>query len=239
MITCKNCGGPVPETYCSRCGQRHVEGRLTIKLVHDEAQGVFAKVLLKTGLTTWQLLRAPGDTANSYLAGRRKTYQEPLSYTGIALTAFFGLSAVSTKFFDIPPGPFQLGALPTIILGMAVLGLAFYFLATSPRHTVVETLIATLYAYGAVFWVLTGFIILQVVMSPILRAADLVWLPWAQAAVFQFGAAYCLVRLAISWQISILRMALSGAFAVLFFFGYHEGVERILCSRHISLVCRQ
>jgi len=239
MIVCKNCGGAVSEIYCSSCGQKHVDDRLTLSLLSEEAQILFSRLLKQTWETALHFIRSPSNMVNNYFMGRRRTYQEPLSYMVVALSVFFVLSAISRKFFNIPSGVFQLGSLPTILAATALLALMFHVLAVYPKRNLVETLVTALFLYGTTFWIFSAFFILQIVLTPIFQAAGLVWLPWAQPAFFLSVSGLALLEIAIAWRISWLRIVIAASTSVLVFLTYQQVVEKSLCERHLPVLCRQ
>ena len=77
---CLNCGAERLGDYCHVCGQHHLEGRLTMRLLWSEfAQRLF-KLERGFGRTFVGLSRSPGGLARSYVAGHRRPLVNPLSY---------------------------------------------------------------------------------------------------------------------------------------------------------------
>jgi hypothetical protein len=84
--TCKSCGFPGVENYCSRCGQAYQIKRITLKgLLHDVFH-LFTHLDKGFGYTIKQLVVAPGSMQRKYLDGERSKHQKPFSMFFICLT---------------------------------------------------------------------------------------------------------------------------------------------------------
>lgn len=91
---CANCGTQRTGRYCSTCGQRHLDGRLSVRqLVRDFLARIFD---LESGLlhTVWRLTLAPGSVPRDYVVGRRSRYVRPGTY-------FVLISALSVLLFPL------------------------------------------------------------------------------------------------------------------------------------------
>jgi len=96
QIVCKNCGSNQVAEFCSDCGQKTITKRFTTK-------GFFHKFLsafnIEKGFfyTMKLLFTNPGEVVNSYLAGKTKSYYNPLNYLiivagiGTALVIWLGI----------------------------------------------------------------------------------------------------------------------------------------------------
>ena len=76
---CLNCGADRSEIFCQRCGQKHVERRLSVKsLIRELPSRLFS---LDRGFlhTVIQLWKSPGVVAKNYVHGQRKRYATPLT----------------------------------------------------------------------------------------------------------------------------------------------------------------
>ncbi|MCC2546736.1 DUF3667 domain-containing protein [Hymenobacter sp. BT175] len=77
---CLNCGQPLHDQFCARCGQAAATHRITLgHWLHDIPHSIWH---VDRGLpyTLKQMLRRPGATLRNYLAGQRAPYFRPLSY---------------------------------------------------------------------------------------------------------------------------------------------------------------
>ena len=85
---CPNCEAERAGPYCQGCGQHHLEGRITLRLLWRGFAERFLK--LERGLmgTFLAVLVRPGVVAREYVQGKRARYLNPLSYLflGAALT---------------------------------------------------------------------------------------------------------------------------------------------------------
>jgi hypothetical protein len=87
---CPECGGPIPERFCGRCGERRPEpgglrlGQLAADLVEQLTSLDFRIVR-----TLWALLRRPGSLTRGFVAGRRARYTRPLTLYVLVSGAFF------------------------------------------------------------------------------------------------------------------------------------------------------
>ncbi|MFS4493794.1 DUF3667 domain-containing protein [Maribacter sp. 2308TA10-17] len=99
-MECKNCERPLRTDYsfCSNCGARIVQNRLTFKnLWYDVTERYFNvdNTFIKTFL---HLFTKPEIVIGGYIQGIRKKYLNPISYLGIALTLSGILLFVLRKF---------------------------------------------------------------------------------------------------------------------------------------------
>jgi len=91
---CANCGTQRAGRYCATCGQRHLDGRLSLRqLVRDFLARIFD---LESGLlhTVWRLTVTPGSVPRDYVVGRRSRYVRPGTY-------FVLISALSVLLFPL------------------------------------------------------------------------------------------------------------------------------------------
>lgn len=76
---CLNCEAPRSEIFCQRCGQRHVEGRLSVRSMLRELPSRLFSLDRGFFFTMLQLWRSPGRVAHHYVHGRRKRFTTPLA----------------------------------------------------------------------------------------------------------------------------------------------------------------
>lgn len=77
---CPNCGADRLGDYCQRCGQHHLDGRITFRRLWRDFAQRFLK--LERGLlgTVWGMTTRPGGVARDYVGGRRRRFLNPVSY---------------------------------------------------------------------------------------------------------------------------------------------------------------
>jgi hypothetical protein len=80
IARCPSCGAQLFGDYCHACGQRRVEGRITVgAFVGDVARRVF-RFDKAFAITFWRMLREPGALVQDYITGRRQGYLDPIQY---------------------------------------------------------------------------------------------------------------------------------------------------------------
>ena len=87
---CPECGEPIPERFCTRCGEKRVEERdYTLRHFLAEALNVVANLESPIPRSLFVLLFRPGLLTAEYLAGRRKRYLKPLQLFVLCNVIFF------------------------------------------------------------------------------------------------------------------------------------------------------
>lgn len=95
-LECKNCKSTFQGSYCSKCGQKVIHDRYTIKHLFNLTLDSFN---LEKGLiyTVKMLFTNPGKVINDYLEGRSKDFYNPLKYlilivsVNVVLMLWFGI----------------------------------------------------------------------------------------------------------------------------------------------------
>lgn len=84
---CRNCDGIVYSKYCSECGQRHHEGRLSFGILFEE---MLAKLFeLDSGIVrTMMGVYKPGIVIREYVDGKRKKYVKPVNFYLLLLALY-------------------------------------------------------------------------------------------------------------------------------------------------------
>lgn len=120
---CLNCGHPVPERFCGRCGQdAHHTHRFTMAdMPHDVLHSIWHidKGILYTLRT---MIGRPGSTIRSYLAGQRVDHFRPLSL----LFFITGLYALLFSALHINMMPPRDPAMPEAVYQMQASSTAFF-----------------------------------------------------------------------------------------------------------------
>ncbi len=171
MNYCKNCGQPVQDLYCSHCGQKIVVERITFSFLWSEIFHFFTHIEHGFLYTSFRMLVAPGKTVTSFIDGKRKKYQSPVSYYLIWVTIFilflywmevtFGENTV-INYADYwgPSGATKLAIshlsfILTIIIPFQALYL--YLLVTRHQYNYFESLVAAIYLVGSVIMLQFAF----------------------------------------------------------------------------------
>lgn len=90
---CLDCDAPVSGSFCSQCGQRNADYRVSFgEVLRDALDGVF-QIDSRIGRTVLPFLFRPGFLTREYNAGRRTRYSSPLRiYLLLSVLYFFALS---------------------------------------------------------------------------------------------------------------------------------------------------
>lgn len=86
--TCLNCGTIVTDKFCPHCGQKKEVKRLSWRTLIEEIHYFF---FIEEGgffKTVTELAIRPGSLYKNYLDGKRKKYEEPISFLLICITLF-------------------------------------------------------------------------------------------------------------------------------------------------------
>jgi hypothetical protein len=87
---CPECGAPIPDRFCTHCGEKRVEARdYSLGRFLGEALNVIASLESPVPRSFLALLFRPGLLTSEYLAGRRKRYLKPLQLFVLCNVIFF------------------------------------------------------------------------------------------------------------------------------------------------------
>ena len=101
-MNCKNCGHNLKseEKYCSQCGAKVVESRLTISYLSAEFMQSFWSIDSNKPLLTFlDLFRKPAKVIDGFIQGLRKKYISPYGYFTIALTLTGFYTFINLNYF--------------------------------------------------------------------------------------------------------------------------------------------
>ena len=201
MKHCLNCGKPVHDLYCSHCGQQtHLE-RINFRFLSREIFHFFTHLDKGFLFTSFQMIIHPGSTVKSFIEGKRKNYQSPISYFLIWTTVLVLFFLLIEKIFGVnqvidykgyfgPGSDTRLAISNLSIVLMAVIpfqSLYLYMIVTKNRYNYFETMVAILYALGTVIlfqflFAVLALIVYAVTNSPVaLQISDsfkIIYLIW-------------------------------------------------------------
>jgi hypothetical protein len=103
---CLNCAAPLaPEQrFCGDCGQRAVQGRLTVHEIGHDVIHAFTHADRSIFALIGALLARPGRVARDYIEGRRKRYFGPFAFLIISVgVASFATYVVGVEWFSPVP----------------------------------------------------------------------------------------------------------------------------------------
>lgn len=114
-LRCRNCGGPVPESYCTRCGQHREAGVVSLRRMAAE----FAEDQLTLGAALPRTLLAlffrPGFLTREYAAGRVVDYIRPFRLFLVATVLLFLAASWRVQPFIERQGAASLESAPATI----------------------------------------------------------------------------------------------------------------------------
>ena len=181
MKHCKNCGKELHGLYCSHCGQKAREERITFRYIWAEIIHFFTHIEKGFLFTSWSMLLRPGITVKNFIEGKRKLYQSPVSYFLIWTAVYilflywiektFGKNAAINYKEYFGPGATTRFAVShlSIVLTILIPFQAFYLwlLVTKKKYYYFETMIAIIYVLGTIILVQFAFAVVAVLIHVI------------------------------------------------------------------------
>ncbi|WP_323788799.1 DUF3667 domain-containing protein [Psychroserpens sp.] len=100
-MDCKNCNTPLAsdQKFCSECGAKVINNRLTIKHITSEFSSQFLNYDNKFLKTFFDLFTKPEAVIDGYIKGTRKKYINVIQYLAISLTLLGLQLFILNKFF--------------------------------------------------------------------------------------------------------------------------------------------
>jgi hypothetical protein len=154
---CPNCRTELVGLFCHACGQRRVEGRLSLAEFGTDIRKRVFRVDKDFAVTVGRALREPGALTHDYLEGRRKNIVDPLYYFFSSVFIQF-LIATLVRFLasslDQPSLGRWLGRLGGVVaIRIAVilwLGTVWRLLFRPKSHNLAEFYVFGIYLFGTV-----------------------------------------------------------------------------------------
>lgn len=110
---CPNCGGPVPDRFCGRCGQKAGDHRRPLLALLGDLQDQLFGFDSRTWRTLVALVRRPGLLTVEYNAGRRMRFVPPVRlYLVVSFFFFLALQLANPSIVKITRGPSSADLLP-------------------------------------------------------------------------------------------------------------------------------
>jgi len=167
-MECKNCNSQLTldSRYCSKCGNRTVSKRLTVKSVLSEFSNQFFNYDNRLLKTFAHLFTKPEVVIDKFIDGSRKTYVNVIGYLALSLTLIGFQIVLLRKFYPetmessttsggLDPelerriaelGPFIFDYLGLImIIFIPITALATYLIFINKRHNYAEHIVLNLY----------------------------------------------------------------------------------------------
>ncbi len=152
---CKNCSIPLAGEYCHQCGQRRVDGKLTLgSFFADVARRVF-RFDKAFAVTLWRMLVAPGRLVPDYLEGKRAGYLDPIQYFISSVFVQFVVTATTQDLAPILGRESAIawlgqltGVVAVKVLTIFWMGTLWRFMFRPTRYNLAEIYVFALYAFG-------------------------------------------------------------------------------------------
>lgn len=93
--TCCNCDAPLTGAYCASCGQRHIEGELTLGFLGNSVFDAITNADSRLLRTCKALLLQPGFVAKQYVSGCRQQYLNPIRLCLVIIGSYLALLALN------------------------------------------------------------------------------------------------------------------------------------------------
>ncbi|HQY20254.1 MAG TPA: DUF3667 domain-containing protein [Ignavibacteria bacterium] len=97
-MECKNCGNDFTGKFCNECGQKNVDGRITIREILHNFIHSFTHIDSGIFFLIKELFIRPGAVVREYLSGKRKKYFNPFQFLIIAIAIAAFLAVKFTLF---------------------------------------------------------------------------------------------------------------------------------------------
>ena len=188
--------------YCSHCGQKAVEHRISFHYIWHEVWHFFTHFERGFLFTSWNMLAKPGTVVTDFIKGKRKIYQPPVSFILIWITIYLLLLYFTEKIFgenvaiDYKDyfGPSQTTKFAisnlTIVLVVVVpfQALYFYWLVSWKKYNYFEAFVAAMYFLGTIILLQSVFVILAIILHMVTGASvaliysdsiKIIYLVWA------------------------------------------------------------
>lgn len=192
LTTCLNCGHSFNGNFCPECGQKASVKKLTARFLLHETVHFFSHMEKGFLFTTWNFLTRPGISSINYVAGKRKSYQPPVSFfliwTGLyflqhnAIINLFGYELpkqvienvnIEVQSMLLFREHFTLFIPPVIVVSALII----YFLLARPLYNFTELLTLCLFGTGIYFMLsaVTDFVLGFVFRVNILAENVFLW----------------------------------------------------------------
>jgi hypothetical protein len=152
---CGSCGAVLVGEYCATCGQRRLEGRLSLwGLIEEVARRVF-RFDRAFAVTFWRMVREPGRLVCDYLEGRRAGIADPIYYlfscvfVQLAVSGFTHWVAPVWQRESALRWLGQIGGVAAIkVLSIFWMGTLWRVVFGARRYNLAEIYVFSMYAFG-------------------------------------------------------------------------------------------
>ena len=248
---CKSCNQPSSSNFCSNCGEKGSNKRLTVKDLIGDFMSNIMELEYPLLRTVKELSYKPGVVCREYVEGKRKPYYKPFQYFIITVALFyiiffaFGLelSEVSKEF--IPEGvgdnSRSVADMKTKVAGIinsyikliqfCVIPIISFFswaFFKVKGYNMVENFVMNLFlaAHGSMIGIL--FIPLSVIDFNVYfissSIATIFYQIWGYKQFFEIGALTAIAKGLIIWLCTMVSLLIFGGIAIVMFIFYTTNI---------------
>ena len=165
------------DSFCSHCGQKALEERISFHYIWHEVLHFITHFEKGFLFSSWSMLAKPGRVVTDFINGKRKIYQQPVSFFLIWITMYLLLLYIVKKIFgenvviDYKEyfGPtsttkFAINHLSFVLLVvLPFLALYFYWLVAWKKYNYFESFVVAMYYLGTIILLQSVFVILALI----------------------------------------------------------------------------
>ncbi|MBL4709811.1 MAG: DUF3667 domain-containing protein [Flavobacteriales bacterium] len=238
MRNCLNCNFDFSGNYCNNCGQKKIEGTLSIKHVFTD----FTKVIFLFDTTLYhtlkEMLLRPGKLSRAFLEGKQKSYLSPFQFFLLFMTIhlivlnYFGESIFSSinnelqlKGDDISNVELiqsyvrkNLNVLYFILTPIIALSIKLFYRKIKYNYS--EILIFSFYIMGVSFFLSSIIILISQIEAKLFILKSMIMLVYFPFAIIKFTQSKSIIGIVKSFLTVILSYFLF-ALAILLIFSLY------------------
>ena len=204
MANCLNCNEEFEGSYCGSCGQKELQGKITLRLLLVDFVQTFFLFDSSLYRTLKGLLTNPGSLVRAYLMGKRKTYLPPFQFFLLFMTIYLiVLTYFGDDIFEFLKGGVQAEVSYSdriqLVQGLIrknlnvmyfiltpIIALFVYLFYERKGYNYAETLVFAVYTMGAGFFLSSIVALLSLINTEIFLFKGLVTFGFFPFAVASF-----------------------------------------------------
>jgi hypothetical protein len=219
-VWCKNCGRTADHSFCAYCGQKTETRRLDGETLLDELIEVGSHASNRLLHTIRGMIFRPGEVIRDYLNGKRRTYQDPISFFAFSFLFVEFLNRFVIEPQDLPRPLFIRLDREWCFVCMTIIAIAAYVIAVKPKLNLVETVVLFAFVEGVTYLYAGILILVSALFADRLQGIGsparelLLDLPYLTIVVFYFVWVYRSVIKGPLWRLGAAIVVDLGVFAV-------------------------
>jgi hypothetical protein len=245
--SCLNCGTTVTDKFCPHCGQKIEVKRLSWRTLLEEIHYFFFDEEGGFFKTVAELTIRPGRLYKDYLDGKRKRYDEPISFLLVCITIFvlvYQIALVITHYESInttslltndPQTKAMINKYRTMIELIILPFTSFitFLIIAWPRLNYIEVFSVSFFAFSFLFVLLSAEYIVCIILNLNFRTNTFdivtisIYAAWSLYAFYSFYRNY-------SIRFLIPRILIAWIGGVFLWFTLARSIVRLMVSWHIA-----